>query len=147
MRNEQEKEPTLDLAASYAFTDRQGNFNRFQFGEGVIGQAALENEIIIFSDLVAQAPAGNYGAAEKIPANYNYMIIPISFENATIGVMMIGAMKKFTDLQKCFVAQNIDNAAILFNAARSREKVRELYLMSERQQKELFVTVQQYPTY
>ena len=34
------EEDSLVLTASYAFTDRAGNFNNIKIGEGLIGQAA-----------------------------------------------------------------------------------------------------------
>src|SRR5213596_2855979 len=38
------KEPELKLLASYAHRERRGAKNRFKFGEGLIGQAALEKQ-------------------------------------------------------------------------------------------------------
>ncbi|CCH49949.1 response regulator [Pseudodesulfovibrio piezophilus] len=125
----------LDLATSYAFTDRRGNFNSFNMGEGMVGQAALENETILFSDVDHGAPEVNYGAGQTMPSNF--MITPIASEGVVLGVLLVGSLSPFTDLQKRFVEMNSENAAILFNAAQSRETIRKLLDDAQEQQKKL----------
>lgn len=128
----------LELQGSYAFTDRKGNFNRVVMGEGMVGQAALENQTIIFSGINDEAPAINYGAGETIPQHY--MAIPISFEGVLVGVMLLGSTQPFTKLQKRFIEQNMENVAILFNAAKSRQTINRLLEQAQQQQEELSVT-------
>lgn len=128
----------LELQGSYAFTDRKGNFNRVAIGEGMVGQAALENQTIIFSDIKDEAPTINYGAGEMIPQHF--MAVPISFEGELIGVMLLGSTQQFTALQKRFIDQNMENVAILFNAAKSRQTINHLLAQAQQQQEELRVT-------
>lgn len=128
----------LELQGSYAFTDRKGNFNRVAIGEGMIGQAALENQTIIFNDIQDDAPTINYGAGEMIPQHF--MAVPISFEGDLVGVMLLGSAQQFTALQKRFIDQNMENVAILFNAAKSRQTINRLLEQAQQQQEELRVT-------
>jgi tubulin-specific chaperone A len=128
----------LELRASYAFTDRRGNFNTFSLGEGMVGQAALEKEIIYFSGMGEDAPNINYGAGE-IPLKY-YMAVPLHTEGEVAGVMLIGAMKAFDELHKKFLKQSVTNMAILFNAATSRKQIAELLSSAQVQQEELKAT-------
>ncbi len=129
---------TLELRASYAFSDRSGNFNTFAFGEGLVGQAALEGESLFFSNVHDDAPQMNYGTGEG-PLNY-YMVVPIHADGDLAGVMLIGSMHQFGELQKKFLEQNIANMAILFNAAYSRGRISELLSEAQSQQEELRVT-------
>jgi CheY-like chemotaxis protein len=128
-----EKE-TLELVASYAFTDRAGNFNRIKLGEGFIGQAAMEKEVLYFSKL-EEAPAYNYGADEKQPEHF--MTGSLIFKNELIAAFLIGSFTPFNEDQKEFISANVDNAAILFNAAKSRDTINQLLLSSQQQQEEL----------
>lgn len=128
----------LELKASYAFTDRSGNFNKFKLGEGMVGQSALENEIIVFSNVKENAPAINYGAGEVPPSTF--MAVPISFEGVILGVLLLGSVTAFSAQQRKFIEQNIENAAILMNAATSRQIIRELLENAQQQQEELRVT-------
>ena len=129
----------LKLRASYAFTDRNGNFNSFALGEGMVGQAALEQKTIAFSNVVPDkanpVPGINYGAGEATPTDF--MAIPVVFEDMLLGVVLIGSLQPFTPLQRQFVEQNIANVAIMLNAARSRQLIRELFEQAQRQQEEL----------
>lgn len=128
----------LELKASYAFTDRKGNFNRFVMGEGIVGQAAFENEIIVFSNVTEGVPAVNYGVGEVL--SNAYMAVPVAFEGGVVGVILLGTLDTFSPLHRKFIEQNIENLAILMNAARSRQLVHELLEQAQQQQEELRVT-------
>src|SRR5438105_4991654 len=54
--NGKEGEPELQLLASYAYRDRNGVNSRFKLGEGLVGQAALEKERILLTDVPAPMP-------------------------------------------------------------------------------------------
>jgi len=125
----------LKLIGSYAFTDRKGNFNHIKIGEGMVGQAAAEREIINFTDVEDDAPNINYGAGER-PA-LNYLIVPLVYEEDLLGVFLVGSVNRFTALQLDFIKQNTDNTAILMNTARSQQTIKELYKQAQEQQAEL----------
>ena len=114
----------LELIASYAFTDRSGNHNRIRVGEGLVGQAALEKEIIYFSRVEGDVPSLNYGVAEETPAHF--LIAPLLVEDNLIGAFLIGSVLPFSRLKRQFIAENLENSAILFNMARSRQVIRDL---------------------
>ncbi|RWX57587.1 response regulator [Photobacterium chitinilyticum] len=130
-------EDVLELQASYAFTDRRGNFNRINLGEGMVGQAAFENEIITFSNIADNVPAINYGAGEVAPQHF--MAIPVTIDNKLIGAVLLGTSEQFTKRHKDFVEQVILNTGIMFNAANNRQVIRELLEKAQRQQEELRV--------
>ncbi len=117
-------EGILKLYASYAFTDREGNFNTIKIGEGMVGQAALEQATILFNDVLKEAPKIHYGAGQKTASSY--IIVPITFEEDLIGVFLLGSLTRFTDLQKQFIEQNIKNTTILMNTAKSRRIIKQL---------------------
>ncbi len=129
---------TLELRASYAFSDRNGNFNSFALGEGMIGQAALEGESLFFSNVADEAPQMNYGSGER--PLHHYMAVPIHSDGDLAGVMLMGSLEPFSDLQKKFLEQNIPNIAILLDAADSRNRISELLNKAQTQQEELKAT-------
>ncbi|WP_299789060.1 response regulator [uncultured Shewanella sp.] len=129
------EEKKLHLRASYCFTDRQGNFNQLELGEGMVGQAALEQETIIFSDVSDDAPTLNYGVGET--SLKSYMSIPLTVDGHLIGVVLLGSTTKFTSLQKQFVKDVINSAAILFEAGNARLVIRTLLAQAQEQQENL----------
>ncbi|MDC7231902.1 MAG: response regulator [Spirochaetales bacterium] len=128
-----EKE-TLELISSYAFTDRAGNFNRIKLGEGFIGQAAMEKEVLYFSKL-DEAPGYNYGAGEEKPDHF--LTGSLIFKDELIGSFLLGSFTPFNEDQKEFISSTIDNVAVLFNAAKSRDTISLLLSNSQQQQEEL----------
>lgn len=126
---------TLELLASSALSDRQGKFDTFAMGEGIVGQAALEGETLFFSKIEGNVPQINYGAGEQVPAHF--MAVPIAADGDVVAVMLLGAMRPIGEPEKKFLNQNNSNIAILFNAARSRDRIAELLVTAQKQQKEL----------
>ena len=114
----------LKLYASHAFTDRKGNFNTIKLGEGMVGQAALEQKIIIFNDVLEDAPLIHYGVGQKMATSY--IIVPLIFEDEVVSILLLGSLTRFTSLQKQFIEQNIKNTAILMNTAKSRSIIKQL---------------------
>ncbi len=131
----------LELRASYSFTDRKGNYNQFELGEGMVGQAALEGEAIFFSDIQDNAPPFNYGAGEDIP--HHFVAAPLVTEGDITGVLLIGSTTPFTDQQKKFLQQTSQNIAILINAARSRKRISQLLDDAKKQHEEVKRTNQE----
>jgi CheY-like chemotaxis protein/HAMP domain-containing protein len=125
----------LKLYASHAFTDRKGNFNNIKLGEGMVGQAALEQEIIIFNDVLEDAPLINYGVGQKRATSY--IIVPLIFEDEVVSILLLGSLTRFTSLQRQFIEQNIKNTAILMNTARSRRIIKQLLEDAQQNQQEL----------
>ncbi|TKB48612.1 response regulator [Ferrimonas sediminicola] len=127
----------LELRASYAFTDRQGNFNRLALGEGMVGQALVEEEVICFSK-VSQAPALNYGAGELVPEHF--MAVPLTVDGHKLGCVLLGSVTPFSSLQRKFVDQVMVSVGILFSAAQARGVIDRLLAQAQQQQQALKVT-------
>ncbi len=125
----------LKLKATYSFSDRAGNFNTFDIGEGLVGQAALEATTLFFSKIQEDAPAMNYGAGEDIPEYF--VAAPIASEGDVVAVMLIGSLTPFTPEQKEFLEETLENTAVLFNASRSRKRIAALLTQAKKQRKEL----------
>jgi len=131
------RENVLELVASHAFTDRSGNFNRLALGEGLIGQAAREQRMIVFSDIKDGAPEYNYGVDQKVP--HHFMVAPFLFEGKIVGAFLIGSFHPFSRLHRNFVEQNLESVAIFINMAQSRQTIEALYEKAQQQQDELLV--------
>lgn len=129
---------SLELRASYAFTNREGCFDSYSIGEGIVGQAAVDAEMIFFSESEKTVPMLNYGAGQQ-PIPY-YLAAPLHSEGDVVGVLLLGSLQPFNDLQKKFLEQNTANVAILFHAATSRQRIAELLASSQKQQEELKIS-------
>ncbi len=52
------------------FSHRKGNINSIEFGEGLVGQAALEKKHIIFTNVPDDYIKINSGLGQASPKNY-----------------------------------------------------------------------------
>ena len=130
-----EDEEQLELKASYSYIDRQGSFHRLSVGEGMVGQAALEREVLYFSDVDQEVPSLNYGIGSKTPNHF--IAIPLATDEHLLGVVLIGSVLPFGELERRFIGEVMHNVAILFNAANARTVIKTLLDKAQQQQESL----------
>ena len=126
----------LQLMGGYAFSDREKTHQFIEYGEGFVGQAAIDGEMKVFS-VSKDAPSMNYGVGE-IPLSH-YLAIPFfdDEEERALGVLLLGAEHSFTKLQLQFAQENIDSIGGQFRSARSRATIQNLLDDSRAQHEEL----------
>ncbi len=127
--------PYLKLLASYAYTWRKNLANRFEFGEGMVGQAALEQQPIIIHQVPSDAIQVQSGLMDTTPRQV--VVTPYLFEDAVKGVIELGLFNDVTPLQIEFLNQVLPDIAVAINTAESRTQLQELLQQSQIQTEEL----------
>jgi CheY-like chemotaxis protein/signal transduction histidine kinase/CHASE3 domain sensor protein len=125
----------LTLSGSFAFHHRKQNSNIIRLGEGLVGQAALEKKTIVFSEIPDDYIKINSGLGNTTPKNI--IIVPLLQDGALKGVVELGSIHPFTSLDREFLNLVGENLAIIFNAAQSSSKLKELLEETQRQAEEL----------
>lgn len=125
----------LRLVASYAYVDRKGNFSKIKIGEGIIGQTAIEKDIIEFCRISDDAPVLNTGLSEEIPPYI--LTVPLLFDTELIGVILIGNQRKFSDLERQLVGKAVEIIAIAINSSLTRNKIENLLHYTQEQTEKL----------
>ena len=125
----------LKLTASYAFKRNQGTAKEFQFGDGLAGQAAQEKKQILVCN-VKESHLTIRSALGKIVPD-SILCSPLLFEGEVNGVIELGSLHTFTDLQLDFLNQTAERIAIAIHAAQTREKMKALLEGSQAQSEEL----------
>jgi methyl-accepting chemotaxis protein len=118
------KNACLKLLASYAYTQRKGTANEFQLGEGLIGQAALEKERIIVTEIPEDYISIQSGLGEAVPQQL--LVIPFLYENVVKGIIEIGSFHEITEVQLELLDQVMPHIGIAVNTAESRAKMQAL---------------------
>ncbi|MBF0537912.1 MAG: response regulator [Nitrospirae bacterium] len=128
---------TLRLTATYAYTIRKNLSNAFIFGEGLVGQAALEGQCILITD----APEGyikiTSALGDSVPVNI--MVMPFLYDGQVMGVIEIGSLGRFTDTQVELIEMVSQGIGIAFSVAQSRQRMSELLATTQAQAEELQV--------
>jgi PAS domain S-box-containing protein len=135
------EEDHFKLMSSYAYKQRNNNYNEFKLGEGLIGQAAFEKKSILFT----QAPEEhinlsiNSGMGESQP--HDIFVLPLIYENEVLGVLELAVARHFTSTEIELLEQVADNIAISLYSAQSRLRMKAL--LEESQQLTLNLQNQQ----
>jgi len=125
----------LKLAGSYAYNFRKENKTIIKIGEGLVGQAAAEKKMIVFTEVPDDYIRINSGLGNIIPKNL--VMLPLLQDGAVKGVIEMGFAKAISDLKMEFIDNIGENIAIVVNAAQARSRMRELLEETQRQAEEL----------
>ncbi len=127
---------TLNQMGSYAYSSKNSP-NHFKFGEGLVGQTALQKKAMIITDVPQDYLTIKSGLGEIVPQNI--MIFPFIYRNQVRGVLELGTLSKFTQTQMDFIQIALDNIAIAFNTAQARAQIDELLTQTQELAEELHV--------
>jgi CheY-like chemotaxis protein/putative methionine-R-sulfoxide reductase with GAF domain len=125
---------TLNLVGSYAYASKNPT-RQFKFGEGLVGQAALEKQPIIVADVPDDYITVRSGLGETGPRHI--MVLPFVYEGRVVGVAEMGTLAEFSPAQIDFVQTAMTNIAIAFTTAQARARIDELLAESQQQAEEL----------
>lgn len=119
----------LHKFAAYAYDSNEIGRDSFSFGEGLIGQAALENRTITLTN-----PPDSYIKIQSAigAATPSYItIIPVEFEGQVTAVIELASFYPFTPIQQALLKQVVNHAGITIHSVMGRMKVEELLKESQ----------------
>lgn len=103
-------------------------------GEGLVGQAGLSREILLV-DLPAEArPVHPSGVGPRLRQS---ILVPLVREHELMGVLELGTADHFTPEHRELLQTASASIAIALHVARSREKLNELLVQTQRQSEAL----------
>jgi HAMP domain-containing protein/CheY-like chemotaxis protein/signal transduction histidine kinase len=145
---ESEGSPQLRLLSAYAGDGVSPHPLFVQFGEGLIGQCALDKRQRLVSDIPTDAIPINSALLRVIPKNL--VVLPVLFENQVKAVIELAAVSSFTASQMTFLDQLTDSIGIVLNSIEATMQTEGLLKQSQQlagelqtQQKELQQTNEQ----
>jgi CheY-like chemotaxis protein/HAMP domain-containing protein len=130
-----EENQILRLKASYAFNHRKGLSNTFKLGDSLVGQAALEQEMFIVTDIPEEYIQVVSGTGYATP---RYIVVaPIVNENILKGVIELCSFQPLSANSQQFLTIVTESIAISITSAQSRFKMKELLGQSQQQAEKL----------
>ena len=106
--------PVFKLLASYAYQWRKGLSNRFELGQGLVGQCALEKNRIVITDVPSHYIWISSGLGHGRPRNV--AVIPILFEGDVQAVIELASFNLFTDIHLTFLDQLTEGIGIVLKS-------------------------------
>lgn len=125
----------LKLAAGYAFTKRKELNTRIEFGEGLVGQCAIEKELIILTEVPEEYFPIKSATGSANPKNV--IVFPCLFNQEVLGVIELASFDEYTDLQLEFLDSASQSMAIGLNSARAKDEMKKLLTQTLEQKEEL----------
>ena len=122
-------EPELKLLASYAYTERKSLANRFKSGEGLVGQAALEKQSILLTNVPGDYVQISSGLGEAKPMNI--VVMPVLFEGEVKAVIELASFYRFSDIHLTFLNQLTEGIGIVLNTITATMRTEELLKQSQ----------------
>ena len=116
---EGEEQISLSLRGSYAYTRRKNLSNVFMEGEGIIGQAALERQQILISNVPDNYVKVVSGLGEHVPRFI--CVTPFLHDIHLKGVVEIGTLGELTKLELEYLAQVMPALAIAIENVQNKE--------------------------
>src|SRR5206468_1150208 len=123
------EQPELKLLASYAYRERKGAKNRFKLGESLVGQAALEKNRILLTDVPYGYVKVSSGLGESRPMNI--VILPILFEGEVKAVMELSSLERFNSMHQAFLDQLAESIGIVLNTIEANTRTENLLKQSQ----------------
>jgi signal transduction histidine kinase/HAMP domain-containing protein/ActR/RegA family two-component response regulator len=118
----------FERIAAYGF--RHSGLRRFELGEGLPGQAALDRKRILLDD----APPGyvTVGSGLGSAAPNSLAVLPILFEDKVLGVLELASLHRFSDLHLSFFDRFVPTIGVTINAIMANSRTEVLLAESQR---------------
>ncbi len=114
----------LHLIGSYAYRHRRSDTVDLNIGEGLIGQAVLEKQVMIVDNLPEDYLTISSSLGES--SAKSIIIAPIVFEDRVMGVLELGTMTEFKEIHLKFVETVNESIAVALMSGNNRAKMKEL---------------------
>ncbi len=127
--------PELSLLNSYGFRERKRLSNRFEPGEGLVGQCMLEKERILLTEVPDDYIRINSGLGDAPPRNV--VVLPIIFEDEVRAVLELASFNRFSETHVVFLEQLAESIGIVLNTITTSMRTEELLKQSQSLTEEL----------
>jgi GAF domain-containing protein len=109
-----EDAPGLKLLSAHADAVPSGHLDTLRFGEGIIGQCAVDKRRMLIAELPDTVVPIGSALFKVVPKNV--IVLPVLFENQVKAVIELASVSNFTTLQITFLEQLTTNIGIVLNS-------------------------------
>ena len=121
--------PKLKLFASYAYKSEKHIPKEFLFGEGLVGQCALEKEPIILSKVPEGYVKITSGLGKTPPSNL--ILLPVLFENEVKAVIELGSLGILSQTHLDLLSQLTESIGIVVHTIQTNTRTEILLSKSQ----------------
>src|SRR5436309_3333010 len=135
MRQSDGIDDVLRLIATYGYKERKNVPNTFKLGEGLVGQAALEQTSILLTEAPDDYIKVTSGLGSAAPVNL--IVLPVLFEDQVMAVIELASFSHFNDVQRGLLEQLSESIGVVLNTIIANMRTEELLEQSQELTQEL----------
>ena len=125
----------LQLLACYAWNKKKYIDMRVEEGEGLVGQAWQENDMLYITDVPENFIKITSGLGDANPKCF--LIVPLTVNDETFGVIEMASFNPFEDYKRDFAKKLAESIASTLSTAKINERTKILLEQSQQQQEEM----------
>src|SRR5437762_3859998 len=129
MNTSSDDDPELKLLASYAQSGGDGLKTAFRLGEGLVGQAAIEKQRILLTNVPTDYVKVSSGLGESRPMNI--VVLPILFDGEVKAVMELSSLDRFNPTHQAFLDQLAESLGIVLHTIQANTRTETLLKQSQ----------------
>ncbi|MGI9039579.1 MAG: response regulator, partial [Gemmatimonadales bacterium] len=122
-------EAALKLLAGYAYKDRTHVSSEFHLGEGLVGQCAVDRQMLIVNQVPQDYIQISSGLGEAPPRNI--VVLPVLFEGEVKAVLELATFDEFDEIRLTFLEQLAESIGIVLNTIAANMRTEELLKQSQ----------------
>lgn len=126
--------PYLELTGSYAYNKGKYKVEKIEYGEGLVGTAWREDEIVLMNDIPEDYAYTNTGL-NQLRSNC-LLIVPVKINGITQAMIELLAFHQYTEQEISFVEKISERIAGTLISVKATEKSKRLIIKSEQIAKE-----------
>ena len=121
--------PQLTMLAGYAMSDN--HTRRYQLGESLIGQCALEAKKILLNNV----PDGYIRISSALgdAKPHNVIVLPVLFDGEVKGVIELASFDRFSQTHEVFLGQLTESIGIVLNTIEASTRTENLLVQAQSQ--------------
>jgi signal transduction histidine kinase/HAMP domain-containing protein/CheY-like chemotaxis protein len=127
--------PCLRLIAGYGLPRGRFRSETLDFGEGLVGQAAVERKSIRITDAPSDYVRISSGLGEVTPTNI--VVLPILFEEQVLGVIELASLTSHSEIHETFLEQLMETLGVVLNTIMANMRTEQLLQQSQSLTQEL----------
>ncbi len=103
-------EDVFQKIAAYAYNQQKIGTDTFRLGEGLVGQCALENRMIVLNQVPSNYIKITSGTGMASPSEV--LIIPVEYQGEVLSVIELASFQSFSHLEQLLLKEVIKNLGI-----------------------------------
>jgi len=132
---QENQEIVLEMKSCYAYDRHKYIAKTIYPGEGMVGQAYLEKDVIFLTEIPSSYITITSGLGQALPNSI--LIVPLIYNEQVVGVLELASFQIFEEFQIQFVKKLLESLASTLISARVNERTKLLLAESQQRAEEL----------